>query len=96
MAFARLQLRLARKLLVLATGIFRVCSFAYPPGPAECTFWLRENGRIQKAQEVMLSFGIIAPPKSAASMEHSQSPETGGGVSGRRGGFGLLVVQGSG
>lgn len=44
----------------------------------------------------MISFGIIAPPKSAARMEGSHGPETGGGVSGRRGGFGLLVVQGSG
>lgn len=56
---------------------------------------LRENERLQKAQEVMISFGIIAPPNSAASLEHARGPESGGSVTVRHGGFGLLIVQSS-
>lgn len=48
---------------------------------------LRENEKIRKAQEVVIAIGIIAPPNSSASIEHSYGPEVGGSVAVRHSGL---------
>lgn len=69
--FAHLQFSLARKLLVLPqmSSCLQLC----------LPSWGKE--RIQKAQEGMVSFRIIVPPKPPSMcIERSRGPETDGSV----------------